>query len=323
MDTCAPERNFGLSCAQPRIVLALGRAANEKIRRVEDLMTLAVSLVAKHPAVDGVELAGSRSRGTHEELSDWDFAVTTSDFAAVARDLPALLAPLHPLGQQWEPRGHFPVYQLLLPGPTKIEYLFLDHSQQAMPAPTPGPATLEAINTHFWDWIWWIATKASIARTELAEVHLRQLFGYLLRPIGLLEPPADIQAAIERFVDRRDQLERDYDITVSRALEEEVRAGIRQLGLRRSELALVYPACCRGGADIQGPSSRAAPRACDTPIRVIETAPTHQADAAPRRANYAHRMGVIGKYTCRATRPKFAEARASSFGWSFDTAAPP
>jgi hypothetical protein len=38
-----------------------------------------------------VELAGSRSRGTHGELSDWDFAVMTSDFAAVARDLPAVL----------------------------------------------------------------------------------------------------------------------------------------------------------------------------------------------------------------------------------------
>ena len=64
------------------------------------------------------------------ELSDWDFAVRTSDFAAVARDLPALIAPLHPLGQQWEPLGHFPVYQVLLPGPTKVEYLFLDHSHR-------------------------------------------------------------------------------------------------------------------------------------------------------------------------------------------------
>ena len=60
-----------------------------------------------------MELAGSRSRGTHEELSDWDFAVTTSDFAAVARDLPALIAPLRPLGQQWEHVAHFPVYPLL------------------------------------------------------------------------------------------------------------------------------------------------------------------------------------------------------------------
>ena len=178
-----------------------------------------------------VELAGSRSRGTHDELSDWDFAVTTSDFAAVARDMPALVAPLNPLGQQWEPLGHFPVYQVLLPGPTKVEYLFLDHTQAAMPAPEPGPETLDAINTHFWDWIWWIATKASIGRSDLVAEHLPQLFGHLLRPIGVTERPADIEAAINAFVSRRDERERDYGVTVSRALEREVRAGIRRLGL--------------------------------------------------------------------------------------------
>jgi len=198
---------------------------------VADLTRTAIELVSNHPAVRHVELAGSRSRGTEEELSDWDFAVTTSDFAAVARDLPALVAPLRPLGQQWEPVGHFPVYQVLLPGPTKVEYLFLDRSQRAMPTPEPGPATLDAINTHFWDWIWWIATKASIGRHELVAEHLAQLFDRLLDPIGVTERPADIAAAIDAFVGRRDQLERDYGVTVSRALEEEVRAGIRRLGL--------------------------------------------------------------------------------------------
>jgi hypothetical protein len=178
-----------------------------------------------------VELAGSRSRGTEEELSDWDFAVTTTDFAAVARDLPALIAPLRPLGQQWEPLGHFHVYQVLLPGPTKVEYLFLDRSQPVMPTPEPGPATLDAINTHFWDWIWWIATKASIGRHELVAEHLAQLFDRLPDPIGVTERPADIAAAIDAFVGRRDQLERDHGVTVSTALEEEVRTGIRRLGL--------------------------------------------------------------------------------------------
>jgi hypothetical protein len=194
------------------------------------LVRTAAELVSNHPAVSHVELAGSRSRGTHEQLSDWDFAVTTSDFAAVASDLPALIAPLHPLGQQWEPLGPFPVYQVLLPGPTKVEYLFRDHSQQVMPAVKPGPATLAAINTHFWDWIWWIATKAS-SWQHLVTAHLGQLFGHLLRPLNVTEAGADLGAAIDVFVNRRDELERDYGTTVSRALEEEVRAGIRRLGL--------------------------------------------------------------------------------------------
>ena len=127
--------------------------------------------------------------------------------------------------------GHFPVYQVLLAGPTKIEYLFLGRSQHARPALEPGTATLDAINTHFWDWIWWTATKASIGRHELVAEHLDQLFDHLLAPIGATDRPADIAAAIDAFVSRRDALERDYGVIVSRALEEEVRAGIRRLGL--------------------------------------------------------------------------------------------
>jgi hypothetical protein len=82
-----------------------------------------------------------------------------------------------------------------------------------------------------WDWIWWIATEASIGRSDLVAEHLPQLFGRLLRPLGVGEPPADIEAAIDAFVSRRDELERFYGVTVSGALEEEVRAAIRRLGL--------------------------------------------------------------------------------------------
>jgi hypothetical protein len=188
-----------------------------------------MALVAAHPAVDGVELAGSRSRGTHEELSDWDFAVTTSDFDAVAADMPGLVAPLAPLGEQWEPMGHFPVYQVLLPGPTKVEYLFLDYSQEAAPPVTPSPTTLRAIDNHFWDWIWWISTKASIGRDDLVADHLRQLHEHLLRPMGVEAAPETVDAAIEEFLHRRDALERTYGPSAPRGLETEVRAGIRRI----------------------------------------------------------------------------------------------
>lgn len=196
-----------------------------------DWVTTAIGLLAEHPAVRGVEFAGSRSRRTHEELSDWDFAVDTSDFDALARDLPALVSPLEPLSQQWEPMGHFPVYQVLLPGPTKIEYLFLDHTQEPAPACEPSAETLPAINAHFWDWIWWIATKASIGRSDLVADHLSQLHEHLLHPMGIDEPPATIEAAIEAFMARRDKLEQQFGITVDRRLELEVRRGVeRALG---------------------------------------------------------------------------------------------
>lgn len=196
---------------------------------MKELAAVAIGLVAEHAAVEGVDLAGSRSRGTHDELSDWDFAVQTRDFDAVARDLPALVTPLEPLGTQWEPLGHFPVYQVLLRGPTKVEYLFLDHTQEPKPPPTPGPKTLAAIDNHFWDWIWWLATKAAIARDDLVAEHLPQLHRHLLQPLGETTAPASIDAAIAAFVERRDTLERDYGVSTPRALEDEVRAGIRRI----------------------------------------------------------------------------------------------
>jgi hypothetical protein len=196
---------------------------------VDDLVETASRLVAVHPAVTGVEFAGSRSRGTHEELSDWDFAVETSDFAALARDMPTLVAPLEPLGQQWEPLGHFPVYQVLMRGPTKVEYLFLNEVQDAMQPVQPSPETLGAINTHFWDWIWWLITKATAGHEDLVAEHMPQLYAHLLQPMGIAAAPDSIDAAIAAFVARRDALEREYGVSVPRALEEEVLAGSRRV----------------------------------------------------------------------------------------------
>jgi hypothetical protein len=200
---------------------------------VDDLIATAIGLVAAHAAVTEVEFAGSRSRGTHDELSDWDFAVTTSDFRAVSQDMPSLVAPLHPLGEQWEPLGHFPVYQVLLRGPTKIEYLFLAEVQDARPPLQPGAETLAAINTHFWDWIWWLTAKAAAGRDDVVADHLPQLHEYLLQPMGIATEPAGIDEAIAAFVARRDALERQYGVRLPRALEDEVLSGKRRVGRTR------------------------------------------------------------------------------------------
>jgi predicted nucleotidyltransferase len=198
-------------------------------REVEDLVATASRLVAAHPAVTRVEFAGSRSRGAHHELSDWDFAVETSDFGAVAHDMPRLVAALEPLGQQWEPLGHFPVYQVLMRGPTKVEYLFLNEVQDAKPPVRPSPETLLAINTHFWDWIWWLITKDAAGRQDLVAEHMPQLYLHLLRPMGIVPAPESIDAAITAFVARRNALEREYGISLPRAHEQEVRDGNRRV----------------------------------------------------------------------------------------------
>jgi len=198
---------------------------------VRDLVERAISTVSRHPSVTSVELAGSRSRGTHEDLSDWDFAVETPDFESVARDLPTLVEPLEPLAAQWEPLGHFPVYMLLLRGPTKVEYLFLELSQEAKAPVKPSKEALPAIDAHFWDWIWWLATKSSVGRDDVVEQHFPKLYRHLLEPMGADTAPDSIEAAVRGYLVRRGELERQYGLEVSRALEEEVRRGIRRLGL--------------------------------------------------------------------------------------------
>ena len=122
--------------------------------------------------------------------------------------------------------SHFPVYQVLLLGPTKIEYLFLDESQEPVPTREPSPESLESIDTHLWDWIWRITTKSAIGGSDLVSEHLTQLHAHLLLPIGIESVPASIEEAIEVFVARRDPLEQQYAVSVDRALEQEVRRGI-------------------------------------------------------------------------------------------------
>ena len=188
--------------------------------------------MARHPSVLQIELAGSRARGTHSKLSDWDFAVRTSDFDALARDLPTLVEPLEPVGAQWEPLGHFPVYALMLYGPTVVEYLFLEHSQHARTPVEPSAEALTAIDAHFWAWLWWLATKASIGRNDLLEPHWAKLYRHMLAPMGALTVPDSIDTATHSFLACRGELEREYGVEVPRALEREVRRGLRRLGFR-------------------------------------------------------------------------------------------
>jgi hypothetical protein len=195
-----------------------------------NIVDLAIAAVAPHASVIQVELGGSRSRGTNDELSDWDFAVRTSDFDSLARDLAVLVEPLAPLGAQWEPLGHFPVYALMLRGPTVVEYLFLEHSQEARTPVKPSKETLPHIHAHFWAWIWWLATKASVGRN--VEDHWPRLYHHMLEPMGATTVPNSIEAALRTFLVRRSELEREYGVELSRPLETEVRSGIRRLGYK-------------------------------------------------------------------------------------------
>jgi predicted nucleotidyltransferase len=57
----------------------------------DGLASLVPALLQSSPVVAIVELCGSRASGTEGRYSDWDFRVSTQDFAALAPKLPRLV----------------------------------------------------------------------------------------------------------------------------------------------------------------------------------------------------------------------------------------
>jgi hypothetical protein len=176
-----------------------------------------------HPAVESVELAGSRSRGEETALSDWDFQVETTDFGALAEALPRLVDPLEPLSRQWDPYSPHPTYMLMLRGPLKLDLLFLGRVNEPRPAWTPSAATLPAIDDHFWDWILWLESKDraggrdAIVREQLVLLHEK-----LLAPLGVATAPAGVEDALALYLAAREAAERRFGIRVDRAVGDEV-----------------------------------------------------------------------------------------------------
>jgi hypothetical protein len=197
-----------------------------------DFGTLVPELLGKHPSVRRAELAGSRAAGTPTTLSDWDFAVETDDFAGLAEALPALLAPLEPLAQQWDPLGGNPTYMLMLRGPTKLDLIFFGQPMRERPAWEASAETLVPLDAHFWDWVLWLAAKRAGGHDDLVGGQLEKMHGFLLRPLGVERTPATIEEAVDEYLAALDAAEGRFGISVPRALREEVLPAVRPETLR-------------------------------------------------------------------------------------------
>ena len=187
-----------------------------------DLGEAVVAAVSPHPAVEQVELVGSRAEGRATRWSDWDFAVRARDFAAVSRALPELLAPLHPLVEQWDRLSSERCWMLIVPGPTKVDLIFPDERQTKEPPWEPRRETLAGIDGHFWDWMLWLRSKEARGGNELIAGELRKLFDHLLAPLGADAPPSSIVEAVETYRAVRAGAECRLGATVPRGLEREV-----------------------------------------------------------------------------------------------------
>jgi len=177
-----------------------------------------LAAVPAHPAVERVELVGSRAEGRATRWSDWDFAVRTRDFDAVAGALPRLLAPLQPLVEQWDRLGETWCWMLLLGGPVKVDVIF-DEPHAKEPPWEPGPNTLAGIDDHFWDWMLWLHGKEAAGREEVVAVELEKLWVHLLGPLGAPRAPWSVADAVASYREARALAERRFGRVVDRAVE--------------------------------------------------------------------------------------------------------
>ncbi|HET6712321.1 MAG TPA: hypothetical protein VFI59_01215 [Actinomycetota bacterium] len=193
-----------------------------------DLVAAVTEALMSHANVRAVELVGSRAIGSALPLSDWDFVVSIDAVDAVLAALPSLVAPLHPLAQQWDPLGPttYRCFMLMLRGPVKVDLIFPGVPHEPAPPWTPAPGTLEAIDRHFWDWILWLTSKEQGGRDDLVREQLAVMSHHLLRPLGVEDVPGTIPRATLEYVTARDRLAERYGMRVPLALEHEVRPAL-------------------------------------------------------------------------------------------------
>ncbi len=105
-----------------------------------------VAAVSPHPAVERIELVGSRAEGRETRWSDWDFGVRARDFPAIAEALPGLLAPLEALVEQWDRLSEHQCWMLILRGPVKVDLIFAEepHDKEPPWEPVLAPLGVEA-----------------------------------------------------------------------------------------------------------------------------------------------------------------------------------
>jgi hypothetical protein len=186
-----------------------------------DVEAVVRGVLEPDPAVASIDLVGSRERGDAMPYSDWDFKLTTFDFSSVAARLPDLVAPLGPLGQFWDPLAAEWCYILMMRGPFGVDLIF-DEGHDLEPPWIATDETLPAIDTHFWNWIWWLSTKDRRGMADRVAEELDRMQWFLLGPFGNTRVPRGIADAVACYIAARG--------VQNRALALDVLDGLRRAG---------------------------------------------------------------------------------------------
>jgi hypothetical protein len=172
--------------------------------------------------VTTVELCGSRASGTAGRYSDWDFRVSTEDFAALVLELPGLVRALDPLVAQWDRLSDEACYMLVVRGPTKIDLIFPAVPHEHEPPWVIDADTLPAIDDHFWDWVLWLTSKVDAGNDSLVEAQLATMRDHILVPIGITAPTTSLRDVVEQYVAARNSCTQRFGVAFDRRAEYEV-----------------------------------------------------------------------------------------------------
>ena len=110
---------------------------------------------------------------------------------------------------------------LTLTGPVKVDLVF-ERPNVTPPPWVPSAETLREMDAHFWDFLYWIASKREKGEEELVARVLELLWEHLLRPLGVEEVPRTVERAAELYVRARERAEERFGVRVPRALGDEV-----------------------------------------------------------------------------------------------------
>jgi hypothetical protein len=188
----------------------------------DGLGSLVPALLQSSPVVAIVELCGSRASGTEGRYSDWDFRVSTPDFAAFAPKLPGLVRALDPLVEQWDRLSDEACYMLIVSGPTKVDLMFADVPHEHDPPWVVNGSTLSGIDDHFWDWVLWLASKVDAGKDSIVEAELTSMHDHLLAPMGTPAPTTSLRDVVKQYTSARDICAERLGVVIDRSVEYEV-----------------------------------------------------------------------------------------------------
>jgi hypothetical protein len=122
---------------------------------------------------------------------------------------------------------------MILKGPIKVDLMFNRLQQKKSPW-IISRDTLAQVNSHFWDWILWIASKEASGKKD-ASKELKKMYSFLLEPLGCTKRPNSVQEAVRGYLTAFKRQKNSLNTEVDPSLGTEVIKGLKKMGFQLSD----------------------------------------------------------------------------------------